>query len=191
MDGFAERVAAWVGKGSTVKAAAVAGENGAPEQASEPMRAPQGGDGDAHGASDASQEAVLQALQSTAASIAVLGSEEGEMESSERRAPHNGVSQQFRICTSWGPGVCAHALRAAHCPACQLQATSQLRRPGLWQASSITLSLSRPISALSGLWCLAVVLPCHVPACLGSGMQDVRHTILYYKCTAMDPHGAA
>lgn len=90
MDGFAERVAAWVGKGSAVKAAAAAGEDGASNQASTPgVHAPQVGDGSEHGASDAEEDA--QALESSAASIAVLGSEEGEMGRSERRAPHQGV----------------------------------------------------------------------------------------------------
>ena len=112
MDGFAERVAAWVGKGSVVAAAAAAGEDGAPEQASTPAsHTPQVGNGVGQGASGA--EAGAQAPEPTAASIAVLGSEEGEMGRSERRAPHQG---SFRGCAAWVLNICSEAMHALCSP---------------------------------------------------------------------------
>ncbi|KAK9826814.1 hypothetical protein WJX81_003825 [Elliptochloris bilobata] len=75
VDGFVERVAAWVGKGSTVTPTAAAGERGAtPDHAHQE-------------AVDSQREGSVagsEASESSMASIAVLGSEEGEVESSER-----------------------------------------------------------------------------------------------------------
>ena len=113
MDGFAARVAACAGKGSAVAAAAAAREDGAPEQASPPaVHAPQVGGGSGQRASGAG--AGAQAAEPSAASLAVLGSEEGEMGRSERRAPRQGVlghaPRMNHVCAARVQQSCASTL---------------------------------------------------------------------------------
>ena len=121
MDGSAERLAAWVGKGSAVAATAAAGEDGAAEQVSPPAaHAPSVGDGSENGGSEA--EAGARASEPSAASIAVLGSEESEMGRYERRAPHQRSLATPRR-TLWVLKSCSEAMQALRSLLCQLQAT--------------------------------------------------------------------
>ena len=82
-DGFVERVAAWVGKGETTAAAAAAGENGAGKHGSSTARPASHGGG---AAKAGGEDAGATESQASVTGIAVLGSEEGDIQSSERCA---------------------------------------------------------------------------------------------------------
>lgn len=120
VDGFVERVAAWVGKGETTAAAAAAGENGAGQHGSSTARtAPHGGGA----AQVGGEEAGATESQASVTGIAVLGSEEGDIQSSERYAcTHLPLgARELPYPTSTSLRVTAH--RTAYCSLLQLTST--------------------------------------------------------------------
>jgi len=109
-DGFAERVAAWVGQGPSSAAAGVGG--------------PWGGNG---ARADADGERARRP-----AGIAVLGREEGETESSERCGPLPGV----RRCVRAHPGHrCVALLRASADMVVKMARARQAGAPGAGPAA--------------------------------------------------------